>query len=146
MALGDFTLFEEFAKQMGTSEHDFGTDAIKVGLVDDTATPLATATTPQWDSWSANEVSGTNYTAGGDEIDNDTYTEAAGVASLAGDDCAWLQSGSGFADARWGIVYNDTHTNDMAIGFVDLGGDVGNVAGDLSIEWTGGVVFTHTVS
>lgn len=144
MATGDFILFEEFALSPHKEEMLFGTDILKVALLDNVATPLANHATPVWSEFSANEVSGTNYVAGGQEISTDTWTEADGVASLAGDDMSWAQDVAGFDDAYWAIVYNTVAG--ICIGFIELGGPVGNVAGDFSIEWTGGIVYTHDVT
>lgn len=148
MATGDFTLFNEHSLSPGSEKHLFGgaNDVLKVMLIDNTTPPTAADTTPTYSDYSANEMTEDNYTAGGEEITNDTWTQASGVASLAGDDVSWSQHATGFSDAYWAVVYNDTEATKMAIGFIELGGPVGNVAGDLTIEWTGGIVFTHDVT
>ena len=147
MALNDFTLFEEFALNIGLEEHQLETDVLKVGFVDDTITPLANLATPTWSDFSANEVATTGgYTTGGETITNNTYTEAAGVGTLDGDNIALVQNASGFTDARWGIVYNSTNGTGMAIGFIDFGANISEVAGPVAINWNGSGIATVTIA
>lgn len=147
MARGDLTVFEEFADQLGGENHNFSSDVIKVGIVDNTLTPLASIATPTWGDYSANEVSTAgNYTAGGETIGSVTFTEAAGVATLDGADVVILQDAGGFTDGYWGIIYNDTNATDMAIAFVELGGPVSEQDGDVTISWNASGILTITVS
>ena len=137
MAAGEFFLFNDFARQMGNAvdRTTFPTDQLMVALVDDTITPTVADVTPTWSDYSANEVSGANYTAGGKQITNRTWTEVGGVGTLEGDDLVWVQSVSGFTNARWAIVYNTTQAADIAIGFIDLGADVDSTVDDVEIIW-----------
>lgn len=148
MATGDFTVFEEFADQIGEEGHKLDTDTLKLGLVDDTLTPTAADATPTWADYSANDVSPAGgYTADGITLSGVTWTEAAGVATL--DDTGNIslaQNASGFTDARWGILYNDTNAGKMAIGFLDLGAAVSEVAGPVAINWGASGILTITVS
>ena len=149
MARGDFTLFEEFADQLGSENHNLenGGDTIKLGLVDDTLTPTAADGTPTWGDYSANEVATTGgYTANGETLANQSYAEADGVATFDADNVVISQNGSGFTDAHWGILYNDTNGTDMAIGFLDLGGPVSEQDGDITIAWNASGIFTVTIS
>ena len=149
MARGDFHLFEEFALNVldGSLAWDLnGSDVIKLGIIDDTATPLITTASPTWADFSENEVSaGGNYVADGITIDNCAYTEADGVATFDADDNSDLtQDGGGFTDAYWGILYNSTLS--IAMGFLDLGGPVSEVAGPIVITWGGSGIFTVTIT
>jgi len=149
MATGDLTLFEEFAAQLGAENHILtnGGDTIKVGLVDNSLVPLANIATPTWGDYSANEVgTGGNYTADGETLANQTYEEAGGVGTFNADDVSLAQDGSGFTDAYWAIIYNETNATDMAIGFVELGGPVSEVAGPVAINWNASGIFTITIS
>jgi len=153
MARGDLVLFEEFAHQIGMKLINLETDTIKVALIKIAATPTAASATPTYADWSASEVSGSNYSAGGATIGTNTYTEADGTAKLDGDNVTWTQHASGFAvgastGAAWGIVYSDTATSKSAIAFVELKSGsttVGNVAGDLTISWHASGIFTLAV-
>lgn len=151
MARGEFTLFEEFATDFSNALHNLKeTHVLKLGLVDDTITPLATIESPTWGDYSANEVATTgNYTADGETLTFSVATrwaEADGVGTLDADDLTISQDGSGFTDAHWGILYNDTAASDQAIGFLDLGGPVSEQDGDVTISWNASGILTVTIS
>jgi|OpeIllAssembly_1097287.scaffolds.fasta_scaffold28821_3 hypothetical protein len=131
MARGDFHPFDAFFLELGKGNYDFSTLTIKVGIVNSTLTPARGDTTPTWSDYSANEVSGTNYPAGGVTLDNVTWAVTSGIAKLDSDDETIAQSGTGFSNGYFGIVYETTGGN--AIGWLDLGGPVGNVAEALVI-------------
>lgn len=148
MARGDFTVFEEFALQLGQELHTLASDTLKLGIVDGTLAPTAADATPAWGDYSANEVgTGGGYVAGGITLSGVTWTEAAGVATL--DDSgniALAQNASGFTDGYWGILYNSSAAGSQAIGFLDLGGPVSEVAGPIAINWNASGILTVTVS
>jgi len=152
MAAGDITLFEEFAEQIGEEKHDFENDTLKLALIDNVVTPTASDATPQWGAGSGvdyddNEVSTAGgYTANGETLANVAFDEAAGVATLDADDVVLAQNGSGFTDAYWGIIYNDSATNKDCIGFVELDGPVSEQAGQVAIRWNASGILTVTVS
>lgn len=147
MARGDFTLFEEFAENIGGGDHDFTSDTLKLGIVDSTLTPTAADASPTWSDYSANEVATTgNYTANGETLTTVTYTEAAGVATLDADNITIDQHASGFTDGDWAILYNATHASGAAIGFIDLDGPVSELAGPVQVNWNASGIFTLTIS
>ena len=139
-------MFEEFADQIGEEGHKFDTDVLKMGLVDNVKTPLAADATPTWSDYVANEVSTAGgYTANGETL-NSSWAEAAGVGTLDADAVALSQDGSGFEDAYWAIIYNETNATDMAIAFIDLGGPISEVAGPITIDFHATGILTVTVS
>ena len=152
MATGDVTLFEEFIREIGEEVHNFSApDTLKCGIVDDTLTPLKSIATPRWADFSANEVSTAGgYTANGETLAGVDWSEADGVATLKAQSFTLAQDAGGFADAYWAIIYNDTATNDEAICFIELGGPVSEVAGDVTIKFDGaavgvaGAICTHS--
>ncbi|MEM8735333.1 MAG: hypothetical protein AAGG44_13965 [Planctomycetota bacterium] len=147
MAAGDVTIFEEFTQQLGAEQHDFASDVIKLGLIDNTLTPLANIATPTWTDYSANEVSAAGgYVAGGLTLSSVTWTELAGIATLDADDIALVQNAGGFADAYWGILYNDTNGTDMAFAFVELAAPTSEVAGPVNINWNVSGIFRISIA
>ena len=99
-----------------------------------------------WDDVSANEVSGTGYTAGGNAIASITsVVDGAGLVTVDGNDPAtWLQNAAGFSNAERAFLYNDTGiagTSEL-IAFSDLFTAGGNVAGDFSIQLDAAGIFT----
>ena len=145
MARNDLLTFEEFTLNIGLAGFNLETDVLKLGIVDATITPAIDDTTPAWGDYSANEVStGGGYPADGIIITNNTYTEAAGVSTLDGDNLALSQDAGGFTDAFWGILYSSTHASDYALGFLDFGGPVSEVAGPIAINWNASGIWTVT--
>ena len=157
MARGDLTLFEEFANYLGggfTSQTgmDFenGGDTFKLFIVTSAASVAASATTPAYGDWSANEVSGSNYTATGATLASQSFNEASGTATFDAADVTWSQASggtSGFTGAYKAILYDDTVTSpaDPAICFIDLGGPVNNNDGDVTVSWNSSGIFTVAV-
>ncbi len=116
-------------------DHDAAGTTIKIMLATNTYTPDRAAHDFKDDV--TNEVSGTNYTAGGNAIANKTVTVAGNVVKWDADDPAtWSQSGSGFSNARKAIMYKDTGTPGTSplIAYYDFGSDKGNVSGDLTLQ------------
>ena len=101
-----------------------------------------------WDDVSANEVSGTGYTAGGNVMSNGAVTESGGTVTVDADDPAtWSQNASGFSNGRRAIIYHDTGTaaTSRLIGYsADFGADKGNVDGDFTIQVNASGLFTNT--
>jgi hypothetical protein len=147
MAAGDVTIFEEFAEMLAQETFNFDSDTLKLGIIDNSTPPTAADATPRWGDYSANEVSTAGgYTADGETLANVSWSEADGVATLDADNVSLAQDGSGFTDAYWGIIYDDTAANDEAIGFVELGGPVSEQAGPVAVNWNASGILTVTVS
>lgn len=96
------------------------------------------------------EVTGTNYTAGGNAIGNtgtrsivvDTTTNRV---QLKGPNVDW--SSATISGIRYGIVYKDTGTpaTSPLVGCIDLGGDQAVSGTTFTMEWNGGVVVEFAV-
>ncbi len=108
-----------------------GAAAVKVGLITATYTPAA-ATDSEWTSINANEVSGGNYTAGGATVANPSVALDGTTAEWTHDDVTWLQSATGFTTARYAVWYFATGGD--LIMYMDLGGNKGNVDGNLTLD------------
>jgi len=152
MATGDLTVFEEFADEIGEKIHALGSDTLTVGIINNTLAPTAADATPRWGDYSANQIgTGGGYT-GPVDLTGSTYTEAGGVATLAANSFTISQNASGQSSVTaWGILYNNTATNDEAIAFIELG-VIDITAGDLVIKFNNvasgspGTILTTTVS
>jgi hypothetical protein len=77
----------------------------------------------------SNEVSGTNYTAGGNALTNVTPTTSGTTAIV---DFADLTFGTATVTARGCLIYNDTNS-DKAVAAIDFGGDKTSTAGNFTI-------------
>jgi len=117
-------------------------DTIKVMLVTSAYTPAAATHTTKSDI--TNEVTGTNYTARGEEVTTKSVAESGGTTTVDGDDVTWLQNAGGFTTARYGVLYKDTGTDGTSplVGYIDFTTDKGNVNGDLTIQWNASGLYT----
>lgn len=147
MARNDLTVFEALGDDVAQGKHDFETDVFRLGLIDNTTPPTAADVSPSWNDYSANEVgTGGGYTAGGIAVPL-SVARVAEVTTIDDDsgDITIAENESGFDDAYWGILYNDTHADKPAVAFVDLGGPVSEQAGPVNIMWSALGILTATV-
>lgn len=150
MAQGDLLFFNDFVDDLGKGKHNLDTDTIKFALCTNATVPSVSTADPCFGAggttnFSSTEVSGTGYTAGGEDISS-TYSTTTAVGTLDGTDVSWTQNGAGPTNIRWGIIYNDTATNKDCIAFVDMGGgaDISLVDGDISYTFNGSGIGTIT--
>lgn len=144
MARGDVTTFQEFRETIGDGTHDIDNDVWKIALITNGVVPTAATATPALGDFT--QVTGTNYTAGGETV-TVTWTESGGTINFAITSASWTQHASGPTNIYYAIVYNDTATTpaDAAIAFIDMTDDGGTtpislVDGDITIN--AGNVFT----
>lgn len=145
--MATITLYNSFKKaqfdgSVAGAPIDFDDDTIKVLLVTSSYTPSAT-THDLINDVISSEVSGTGYTARGETIGTDDITESGGTVTYDGDNVTWSQNAAGFDDARYAIICKDSgvDTTSPLVGYIDLGSNVGNVDGDLSIQWNASGIF-----
>lgn len=129
----------------GGTLFDWDTDTIKVALVDNTYTPDQDLH-DFFDDVSADEISGTGYTAGGLTLTSCavSYDTTSNEVRLDADDAAWA---SATFTARYAIVYKDTGTDSTSplIGYVDFGADSSPAGVDFTITWATSGVLKITV-
>lgn len=147
MAAGDLVLFEEFARELGEAIHDFSSHTFKVGLITSAVAPTAADATPRWGDYSGNEVAdGASYDVGGPALANLAWTEVDGVATLDADDVEIDQDDTGFTDARYLIIYDDSDGSDRAVAFGDLGEDKSIQSAPIVLRWNTDGILQHTVN
>lgn len=120
-------------KQNNGNAINLATDTIKVMIVTSAYTPsLAHA----FKSDITNEVSGTNYTAGGTAVSGVTLALDVNTVEWIHNDITWLQNAAGFANGRSFIWYKDTGVaaTSPLIMYDQEASDFGNVAGDLILD------------
>lgn len=66
------------------------------------------------------QVTGTGYTAGGEDAQND-MTETSGTATLTAVDIVWTAGAADWGAARYTSMHNDTSTTDRLVGAWDYG-------------------------
>lgn len=128
-------VYDQFKlKQNNGNAIDLDGDTIKVMIVTNSYVPSQAHDFIS--DANANEVSGTNYTAGGSAITGVTLALDADTVEWVHNDITITQSGAGFTTGRYLIWYKDTGTptTSPVIMYADNGSDFGNVAGDLTID------------
>jgi hypothetical protein len=129
----------------GAPNVDWLSDTIKVSLHTSSYTP--NQDTHVFKSDLTNEVaSGGGYTTGGATLANKTagYTAGTNVIKLDADDTVWTTS---TITAHYAVIYDDTPATDATkplLGYVDFGADVVSSAGNFTITWAAGGIFTVT--
>lgn len=151
MAAGDITLFRQFLLDLGTKKHDLSADTIKLGLVTASTVPSATTADPRWGSggttnFATNAVATATAYTGPLTLSSVTWTLVSNVPTLRGTAAQIAADASGFTNARYGIIYNDTDTGKRAIGFVDLGATVSIAAAAYTVDFNGATDDIFTLS
>lgn len=121
-------------KQNNGNAIDLDTDTIKVMIV--TSSYTYSSAHDFINDASANQVSGTNYTAGGTALSGVTFALDGDNAEFIHDDIVWSQHASGFANGRTFIWYKDTGNTATSplIMYMSEVSDFGNVAGPLTLD------------
>jgi len=131
-------VYERFMANLMDKLVDLGTggDAIRVALLDNSHTFTATHNT--WSQVSANEVSGTGYTANGELLGSQTVTQGT-TAKFDGADTVWTTA---TFSAYHAVLYDDTLAGDDLICSFDFGGIQTVTAGTFTIEWNASGIIT----
>ena len=147
MARGDIHWFNYGGLLIGKKLADLSADALKLGIVNGANVPTVNTPNPAWGAngtvnFSADQVT-TN--AGGYSgpiaLASVTFTQVGNLATLAANSTVIVQdSSNGFANANYGIFYDDTAANKPAFAFIDLGGPVGNQNGPVNINFNSSAV------
>lgn len=137
------TLYNHTAKLFanGTNEE---TDTYRVMLCTSATFNAANATLASVTKTEASTSTG--YSAGGGTLANVIVTASSNDAKFDADDTAWNATG-GPITASYGILYNDTATDDPPLAFLDFGGS--QAAGDgtqFKILWNANGIFSFLVT
>jgi len=125
---------------------DLDTDTIKVAAATNTYVP--NQDTHDFFDDMTNEVTGTNYTAGGATLASVTLVRATTTVTFDAADVVWTQSASGFSTARKFPIYRSTGVaaTSRLFSVVTADADVGNVTGDLTIAWNAAGIATWSTT
>jgi len=122
-----------FKSELLGGTHNLDTDTLKIALIKDSPTGTYGAATTNYSNVTDNsdEATGTNYTAGGQNLDGSSITTSGTTALVDFTDEV-------FSDVTVScdgcIIYNSSQSN-RAICVIDFGGTVSATAGDLTIEF-----------
>jgi hypothetical protein len=117
--MASYVKYEVFTEDLMNKLHDlFGTtDTCKVAAHSDAPT---VATDDELADLT--QVTGTGYTAGGIDVDNDS-TRTGGVVTMTCADKTWTAGAADWIAARYLSMHNDTSTTDRLIASWDYGGN-----------------------
>lgn len=140
MARGDMKWFVQGLHDLGNKIHDMDGDDWRLGIVTNVTIPAVTTAAPHWGGTGTTNFATTQVGVGGGYTGPVVLTGEAwavsGSATIFGADAVSLtQNASGFTDGYWGIIYNNTDVNKRAVGYLDLGGPVSLVAGNVTITF-----------
>lgn len=132
-------IYNRFKANLMNKEVDLEADTIKVALLDNSHSFNADNNT--WSDVSANEISGTGYTAGGEELTNKSVTQddTNDKAVFDADDVSWS---SATFTAYHAVLYDDTLANDDLICSIDFGGAKSVSSGTFTIQWDADGIIT----
>jgi len=132
-------IYNRFKANLMNKEVDLEADTIKVALLDNNHSFNADDNT--WSDVSANEISGTGYTAGGEELANKSVTQddTNDKAVFDADDVSWT---SATFTAYHAVIYDDTLASDDLICSIDFGGAKSVSNGTFTIQWDSNGIIT----
>lgn len=129
-------IYYNFFADLMNKELDLEADTIKVMLLDDSHS-FTNSNTVIGDV-SANEISGTGYTAGGATLASKAVTAAA-TTKWDADNTAWT---SATFSAYHAVIWDDTHASDHIICSIDFGGVQTVTSGTFTIQWDAAGIIT----
>lgn len=112
-----FTKYQDVVEKMWTAIHDLTAAGHVIRSVLHSDAPTVATDDELAD---LTQVTGTGYTAGGIDTQND-MTESGGTATWTGVDTTWTAGAADWIAARYASVHNDTSTGDKLLGAWDYG-------------------------
>ena len=131
-------VYNRFLFNVGDKNIDLNVDTIKAALLTNVYTPDKDHNV--WTDVSANEVSGTGYTAGGKDLTTVAWTEddTNDLGKLDADDVIWTNS---TITARYCVLYDDTVVTDDLIMCFDFTTDKSSSGGDFKVQFNASGIF-----
>ncbi len=118
-----------FKQELLEAVHNFklsGGDTFKIALYDNSASFTAATTAYTV----TNEITGTNYVAGGNTLTRIDPTSSGTTAFTDFADTTWASS---TITARGAMIYNDTAAGNPAVVILDFGSDKTSTNGDFTV-------------
>lgn len=139
--MATYNKFEDFVEQLCTAKHDLTAAGHVLKVYLSNATPSASLDAVKADL--AEISAGNGYTAGGTDVQN-TLSESAGTATVAGTDVVWTASGGTIGPFRYVALYNDTQTSpaDPLVAWWDYGSAITLNDGETFTVDFGASIFT----
>jgi hypothetical protein len=110
---------------LAEKQHNLSTDVLKVALTNVAPTASSTA----WSIGTFTLVGTDGYTAGGNTLSITSSAQSSGTYKLVLGDTTFTSSGT-IGPFRYVILYNDTSTGDLMIGYYDYGSSISLASGE----------------
>ena len=107
-----------FAQELLKGNHDFINDTIKIALYSAGSGAPYTVNSTQYTSGTANQVSGTGYTTGGNTLGSPVVANQTNVATLTFAQTQWTSATFG---AAFAAIYNNSASDKLVV-VLDFGG------------------------
>jgi hypothetical protein len=137
-------LYSHFGESVAKKLIDLSSDDIKAMLT--TSSYIPDQDTHDAKDDVSNEITGTNYDAGGKALANKAVTISGKVTKFDADDTTWASS---TITARYAVLYDNTPAADedkKLIGYVDFDADKSSENGNFTLAWNAGGIATLTVA
>jgi hypothetical protein len=122
--MATFVKYEHFSEALGNKEIDlFGTTDTFRAVIHSDAPVVATDD----ELADLTQITGTGYTAGGEDIQNDS-SRSGGTVTMTAVDVVWTAGAGDWATGRYVSIHDDTSTGDVLMNSYDYGANftVGN--------------------
>jgi len=130
-------IYNRYKANVLNKECDMEADVIRVALMA-TGHSASTVANNVWTDVSANEITGTGYTASGTALAGKAVTQAA-TTKFDGTDTSWTDA---TFSAYYAVLWDDTVATDDLICSFDFGGAKTVSAGTFTIVWSADGVLT----
>lgn len=117
--MATFSKFNAFVENLAEKGMNLGSDTLKVALTN-TAPTASNALFAELTEIAA----GSGYTAGGTAATISSSAQTSGTYKLVLADVVFTASGGSIGPFRYAVLYDDTSTGDMLIGYWDYGSSV----------------------
>ena len=107
-----------FAQELLKGSHDFINNTIKIALYEAGSGAPYSVSSTTYSSGTANQVSGTGYTTGGNTLGSPVVANQTNVATLTFAQSQWTSATFG---AAFGVIYNNSASDKLVV-VLDFGG------------------------
>ena len=107
-----------FAQELLKGAHDFINNTIKIALYEAGSGAPYSVSSTTYSSGTANQVSGTGYTTGGNTLGSPVVANQTNVATLTFAQSQWTSATFG---AAYGVIYNNSASDKLVV-VLDFGG------------------------
>ena len=114
--MASFVKFYSFVENVAEKKFDLGADTLKIAL---------TNSAPSQSNTQLSDITqianGNGYTTGGTAVTITSSAQTTGVYKLVLADVVFTAAGGSVGPFRYAVLYDDTSTNDLLIGYYDYG-------------------------